>query len=78
MAAALAAFETWSRTPMEERVSVIVRASEIIRANKYEFCAWLTFEVGKNWVEAEADVAECIDSDARGRCAIGAVGSKWT
>jgi len=61
MAAALAAYETWSRTPMEERVSVIVRASEAIRANKYEFCAWLTFEVGKNWVEAEADVAECID-----------------
>jgi 1-pyrroline-5-carboxylate dehydrogenase len=61
MSAALAAYETWSRTPMEERVSVVVRASEIIRKNKYEFCAWLTFEVGKNWVEAEADVAECID-----------------
>src|SRR5271170_6297037 len=61
MQAALTAFTTWSRTPLEERVSVIMRASDFIRKNKFEFCAWLTFEVGKNWAEAEADVAETID-----------------
>ena len=27
----------------------------------FEFCAWLTFEVGKNWAEADADVGETID-----------------
>ena len=28
------------------------------RERKLEFCAWLVFEVGKNWAEADADVAE--------------------
>lgn len=59
--AALKAFETWRFTPLEERVSLLLRASEIIKIRKFEFCAWLTLEVGKNWAEADADVAECID-----------------
>ena len=33
----------------------------LIRERKFTFCAWLTFEVGKNWAEADADVGECID-----------------
>ena len=61
MAAALSAFETWSRVPVETRVSLILRSAEIIRERKFEFCAWLTYEVGKNWAEADADVAETID-----------------
>ncbi|MGD0892197.1 MAG: L-glutamate gamma-semialdehyde dehydrogenase [Terracidiphilus sp.] len=61
MAAALNAFETWSRVTTEERVSLLLGAAEIIRARKFEFCAWLTYEVGKNWAEADADVAETID-----------------
>ncbi len=28
---------------------------------KFEFMAWLTYEVGKNWAEADADVGETID-----------------
>ena len=61
MQAALQAFEAWSRTPVETRVSLILGAAEIIRARKFEFCAWLTYEVGKNWAEADADVGETID-----------------
>jgi 1-pyrroline-5-carboxylate dehydrogenase len=61
MQAALAAFETWSRTSVEERVSLLLNAAAIIRDRKFEFCAWLTYEVGKNWSEADADVAETID-----------------
>lgn len=61
MKAALAAFETWSRTPVEERVSLLLRVAEIIRSRKNEFNAWLVYEVGKNWAEAEADTAETID-----------------
>jgi 1-pyrroline-5-carboxylate dehydrogenase len=61
MAAALHAFESWSRTSVETRVSLILAAAAIIRARKFEFCAWLTYEVGKNWAEADADVAETID-----------------
>ena len=61
MAAALEAFETWSRTSVETRVSLLLNAAEIIRERKFEFCAWLTYEVGKNWAEADADVGETID-----------------
>jgi len=61
MQAALEAFESWSRTPVETRVSLILAAAAIIRARKFEFCAWLTYEIGKNWAEADADVAETID-----------------
>jgi 1-pyrroline-5-carboxylate dehydrogenase len=61
MAAALRAFETWSRTTTGERVSLVLGAADVIRSRKFEFCAWLTYEVGKNWAEADADVAETID-----------------
>src|ERR1035438_349773 len=56
MAAALSAFESWSRTTLESRVSLLLNAARIIRGRSFEFCAWLTFEVGKNWAEADADV----------------------
>jgi 1-pyrroline-5-carboxylate dehydrogenase len=61
MQAALRAFEFWSRVSTEERVSLLLNAAEIIRQRKFEFCAWLTYEVGKNWAEADADVGETID-----------------
>jgi len=59
--AALKAFASWSRTSAEERAGLLVRTAEIIRKRKFEFCAWLVFEVGKNWAEADGDVAEAID-----------------
>jgi 1-pyrroline-5-carboxylate dehydrogenase len=61
MKAALDAFESWSRTSTDERVSLLLNASRIIRQRTFEFCAWLTFETGKNWAEADADVGETID-----------------
>src|SRR6185437_1202377 len=33
----------------------------ILRSRKLEFSAWLTFETGKNWDEADADTGEAID-----------------
>ena len=59
--AALSAFEPWSRVPVETRTSLLLGAADIIRRRKFEFCAWLTCEVGKNWAEADADVGETID-----------------
>src|ERR1035437_9220834 len=38
-----------------------LNAAEIIRGRKFEFMTWLTYEVGKNWAEADADVGETID-----------------
>lgn len=61
MDAALKAYETWSRTPVEERVAIIQRVAQLIRENKDEFSAWLCFEVGKNWEEADGDTAEALD-----------------
>ena len=61
MQAALRAFELWSRTSTSERVSLLLDAAAIIRSRHFEFCAWLTYEVGKNWAEADADVGETID-----------------
>ncbi len=61
MQAALAAFESWSRTSFEERASLVFHVGEVLRERKFEFCAWLVFEVSKNWAEADADIAETID-----------------
>jgi 1-pyrroline-5-carboxylate dehydrogenase len=61
MTAALHAFDAWSRTTVEDRVSLLLGAAEMIRRRKFEFMAWLTYEVGKNWAEADADVGETID-----------------
>lgn len=61
MQAALAAYESWRIAPVEERVSLLLRTAELLRERKFEFLAWLTYEVGKNWGEADADVAETID-----------------
>ncbi len=54
-------FKTWSRTPAEERAELLLRTGKIIRARKFYYSAWLVYEVGKSWAEADADVAETID-----------------
>jgi 1-pyrroline-5-carboxylate dehydrogenase len=56
-----AAFQTWSRVPVAERADLLLRAAAAIRERSFEFCAWLVFEAGKNWAEADADVGETID-----------------
>ena len=61
MDAAQRAFHSWSRVPVEVRASLLLNAAVVIRERKLEFAAWLTYEVGKNWAEADADVAETID-----------------
>jgi len=61
IAAGEAAFATWSVRPVEERVELLLQAAKRMRERKFEFCAWLTFEAGKNWAEADADTAEAID-----------------
>jgi len=55
------AFESWKFYPPEERAMVLFRAAHMLRERKLDFAAWQVFEVGKNWAEADADVAEAID-----------------
>jgi 1-pyrroline-5-carboxylate dehydrogenase len=61
IAAAQTAFTEWSRTSAQIRADLLLRAASFIRLRKFELCAWLTYEVGKNWPEADADVGETID-----------------
>jgi 1-pyrroline-5-carboxylate dehydrogenase len=55
------AFAGWGRVPAEERAAVLLRAADILRRRKHWAAAWQVYEVGKNWSEADADVAETID-----------------
>ncbi len=61
MQAALDAFESWRIAPVEERASLLLNTAELLRQRKYDFCAWMTHEVGKNWGEADVEVGEAID-----------------
>src|ERR1700678_99196 len=61
MQAALKAFQTWKYTSVEERTNLLVRVSHLLRERKFELMAWMVFEVGKNWPEADGDIAELID-----------------
>src|SRR6201998_3137542 len=61
MNAALKAFESWSRTSVEERPSLVFRVADTMRQRKMEYMAWLVFEVSKNWAKADADISETID-----------------
>jgi 1-pyrroline-5-carboxylate dehydrogenase len=55
------AFRTWGRSPAEARVELLLAAAKILRERKFYYAAWLVYEVGKSWAEADADIAESID-----------------
>jgi 1-pyrroline-5-carboxylate dehydrogenase len=55
------AFESWKCVPAEERVECIFRTADLLRERKFEMEAWVCYEVGKTWPEADADIAETID-----------------
>lgn len=55
------AFETWRFVPAIERAAIFLRAARIMRARRFEFDAAMVLEVGKNWLEADADFCEAVD-----------------
>ena len=55
------AFKGWSRTAAEDRIALVVETARILRERKFYYAAWMVYEVGKSWAEADADVAEAID-----------------
>jgi 1-pyrroline-5-carboxylate dehydrogenase len=54
-------FPRWAATSPEVRAETLLRAAALLRKRKFEFDAWLVYEAGKTWPEAEADVCEAID-----------------
>lgn len=52
---------TWGKRPVAERAAIIRRAADLMNTHKPMLTALMTLEVGKNFKEADADVAEGID-----------------
>ncbi len=61
MAAAREAYPAWRDTAPVERAKYLIKAAAIARRRLYELSAWQVLEVGKQWDQAQADVAEAID-----------------
>jgi RHH-type proline utilization regulon transcriptional repressor/proline dehydrogenase/delta 1-pyrroline-5-carboxylate dehydrogenase len=61
LAAARAAQPKWARIPAAERAAVLEKVADLMRRDKADLCALEILEAGKNWPEADADVAEAID-----------------
>ncbi len=59
--AAAEAFKTWRNVPAYERAEYLFKAAKIIRDEKHYYSAWMCFETGKTWAEADGDTAEAID-----------------
>ncbi len=59
--AAAATFETWRHVSAQERADYLFKAAELMRQRRYYLNAWMIYEVGKSWVEADGDTAEAID-----------------
>lgn len=49
----------WERP--RTRVQYLLKTAEVMRRRRAELTAFLILEAGKNWVEADADIAEAID-----------------
>jgi len=58
---AYATFDSWKRVSEKKRAGFLLKAAKLMRKRKFEFAAWMVYEVGKNWAEADGDVAEAID-----------------
>lgn len=52
-------FESWSRTPMENRVALLRELAKHFRANVARYGKRITLEMGKSIVEAEAEIQKC-------------------
>src|SRR5262245_58771338 len=61
VAKAYETFASWSRVPAGERAAYLIEAARRMRERRHLFSAWMVFEVGKSWPEADADTAEAID-----------------
>jgi 1-pyrroline-5-carboxylate dehydrogenase len=59
--AARAAFPGWRKTPWQERVDILRKAADLISERLFDMAAVMTYEVGKNRLEALGDVEETAD-----------------
>ncbi len=55
------AYLTWRDVPAEERANILLKAAQYLKDNIHDLCAVQILEVGKQWDQAQGDVAEAID-----------------
>ena len=55
------AFQTWGKTPVDERIRVLRRLAALLIENRYIINAWNVSESGKNWGEADGELCEQLD-----------------
>ncbi len=55
------AYKSWSNVDYKRRVKILTKVADGMRSKKFELSAWITYENGKNRIEAMADVDEGID-----------------
>jgi len=61
VAAAAGAFPGWRDAGAESRAEVLGRVAALLRERRRELTAWIVYEAGKPWAEADGDVTEAID-----------------
>ena len=61
LAPARAAQPKWARLSATDRAAFLEKIAALMRRDKADLCALEILEAGKNWTEADADVAEAID-----------------
>src|SRR6266853_2287039 len=61
IAAARAAYPAWSARPWRERLALLKKVADGIRARRWELSALMGYEAGKNRLECVGDVEESAD-----------------
>ncbi|AMM20015.1 succinate-semialdehyde dehydrogenase [Frondihabitans sp. PAMC 28766] len=59
LTAAVEAQKGWRRTPIAERLTLLTRIAEVLRADKESFARTITLEMGKPIGEARSEVEKC-------------------
>jgi len=59
--AANKAFQTWQFVPYKTRSEILLKAAAIMKKRRLEINAWMIKEIGKSYIEADADTCEAID-----------------
>ncbi|MEW4488067.1 L-glutamate gamma-semialdehyde dehydrogenase [Thalassoglobus sp. JC818] len=61
IAACLRASTQWKKVPIDHRAEYLDLIAAEMRSRRFELIAWMVYETGKPWIEADAEVSEAID-----------------
>jgi 1-pyrroline-5-carboxylate dehydrogenase len=55
------AFAEWRFEPAAKRAAYLFKMAAAMRRRKFEIAAWMVYEVGKSWGEADGEIAQAMD-----------------